>query len=281
MVSFFLRLAEKNIAVRVNFQSTLDFCREYLTDDTDPDAELEITLGDIASERIKAARERELEGLPPYDFSAQYLETLALYRKIASALIDFDTFLFHGSALSMDGRAYIFTAKSGTGKSTHAAIWRRVFGERVVMINDDKPLIKIKDGAAYVYGTPWCGKHGLGTNASAPLSSIAIIERAEHNSISPCPPSQAIVQLYNQAYRIPDKDKLSRTLAILDKLRSTVGVYVLKCNMDDTAAEVAYATMKGSPEVSSATMKGNPELTCATMKGSHEVASATMKGNGK
>ena len=246
MVSFSLRLAEKNIAVRALFDSTLAFCRDYLVETDAPDAEIEITLGDIASERIKAARERELEGLPPYEFSAEYLETLALYRKIAALLVDFDTILFHGSALSMDGGAYIFTAKSGTGKSTHASIWRRIFGERVTMINDDKPLLGFKDGRVFVYGTPWCGKHGLGANISAPLSSIAVIERAEKNGISPCPPAEALVHLYNQTYRIPDKDKLSRTLALVDKLRSSVRVFVLKCNMDDSAAEVAYGTMKGN-----------------------------------
>ena len=246
MVAFSLRLADKNIAVRANFESTLEFCRDYLADTDTPDTEVSVTLGDIAAERIKAARERELEGLAPYEFSPEYLETLALYRKIAGVLVDFDTVLFHGSALSMDGSAYIFTAKSGTGKSTHASIWRRLFGDRVVMINDDKPLLKIKDGEVVVFGTPWCGKHGLGANVSAPLKSVAIIERAENNSISPCPDSDAFVHLYNQTYRIPDKNKLARTLSLLYKLRSAVSIFVLKCNMEDDAARTAYDAMKGN-----------------------------------
>ncbi len=246
MVNFSVRLADTLIRVGANYQSTLDFCSDFIVDAANPDTEVNITLGDIASERIKAAKERELEGLCPHEFSSEYLETLALYRKIAEALIDFDTILFHGSALSMDGSGYIFTAKSGTGKSTHAAIWRKHFGSRVEMINDDKPLLRFTDGEVRVYGTPWCGKHGLGQNLSAPLSAIAVIERAENNSIAQCQGADAFVHLYNQTYRIPSKEKMARTLALIDKLRSSVGVFILRCNMDESAAEVAYGRMKGN-----------------------------------
>ncbi len=246
MIDFLLRLADKIIAVSVNYESTYDFCRDYLVFCGTPDVSVTVTHSDISDERAKAARERELEGLLPHEFASEHLELLALYRKIVTALVDYDILLFHGSALSMDGRGYIFTAKSGTGKSTHAAIWRRCFGERVVMINDDKPLLKISDGEVVVFGTPWCGKHGLGTNASAPLDAIAVIERADTNSISRCPDSDAFLHLYNQIYRIPDKDKMARTLKLIDKLRSSVSIYVLKCNMDDSAAEIAYGRMKGN-----------------------------------
>ena len=80
----------------------------------------------------------------------------------------------------MDGEAYIFTAVSGTGKSTHAMLWREVFGERVRMINDDKPLIRITpEGKAVVYGTPWDGKHHLSKNSAFPLKAICWLTRAK------------------------------------------------------------------------------------------------------
>ena len=67
----------------------------------------------------------------------------------------------------------MFTAPSGTGKSTHARLWREAFGERVVMINDDKPLLLVRPEGVTVYGTPFRGKHGLGGDRSAPLRAIA------------------------------------------------------------------------------------------------------------
>lgn len=86
------------------------------------------------------------------------LESLAVYRKISEIMVEHDTFLFHCSAVALDGQAYLFTAPSGTGKSTHTRLWREVFGERAVMVNDDKPLIQVREDAIYVCGTPWNGK---------------------------------------------------------------------------------------------------------------------------
>ncbi len=90
----------------------------------------------------------------------------------------YDTVLFHGSALAIDGDGYLFTAKSGTGKSTHTRLWRERFGDRVVMINDDKPLLHIDAGSVIAYGTPWNGKHRLGTNASVPLRADCVFSDA-------------------------------------------------------------------------------------------------------
>ena len=80
-----------------------------------------------------------------------------IYRKIADALVDDGVILYHGSVIAVDGQGYLFTAKSGTGKSTHTALWRELFGERAVMVNDDKPLLRVKDDQVTVYGTPWNG----------------------------------------------------------------------------------------------------------------------------
>ena len=106
-----------------------------------------------------------------------------LHALLAEKLVAYGALLMHGSALCMDGNAYIFTAKSGTGKSTHARLWREAFGDRVWMINDDKPMIRVDE--MRVYGTPWDGKHHLSRNASAPLKAIVKLERAEENRVAP------------------------------------------------------------------------------------------------
>lgn len=109
---------------------------------------------DIDFEREKSAREDTKEGIPIRQFSDAYLETLAVYRKIADYLLSCDTLLFHGSVIAVDGEGYLFTAKSGTGKSTHTRLWREYFGERAVIVNDDKPLLHITDSGVTAYGTP-------------------------------------------------------------------------------------------------------------------------------
>ena len=139
----------------------------------------------------------------------------------------------------------MFTAKSGTGKSTHTAIWRKMFGDRAVMINDDKPLIAVNDGEIVVFGTPWRGKHKLGSNTSAPLKAICILERGDINSIEKISAKEAVATVFGQTYRFNEPFGMTNVLACVDKMVNTVPTYRLKCNMNDDAAIVAYEGMKG------------------------------------
>lgn len=244
-MNFKMKLADRVIDVECLYESTKAFCKDYLTEDGNIDFAVSVAPSDILYEREKSDKERELEGLPPFTPSDAYLETLALYRKIADAFIDYDTILFHGSALSMDGEAYIFTAKSGTGKSTHTRFWRETFGDRVVMINDDKPLIKITGSGATVYGTPWCGKHNLGENISAPLFAIVSLERSKVNRVEKSDSKKSFPKIFSQTYRTKNILGLQKTLALTDKMLNSVQIFELSCNMDPEAAIVAYNGMKG------------------------------------
>jgi hypothetical protein len=145
----------------------------------------------------------------------------------------------------MDGVAYLFTARSGTGKSTHTRLWRECFGDRCTMVNDDKPLLRISDGGVTVYGTPWNGKHRLGNNVSAPLRAICLLTRAEDNSIAPITVSEAMPHIFTQVNRPEDPDLLRRTVLLIDTLMHSVGLYRLGCNMSREAAHVAYDGMRG------------------------------------
>ena len=207
-------------------------CQFYLTDSS-AQWTVQVSQQDIDLERSCADR-------PGY--SDAYLETLAVYRKIAERMPAYDTFLFHGSAIAVDGAAYIFTAKSGTGKSTHARLWREMLGERAVMVNDDKPLIRVHpDGAATVYGTPWDGKHHLSSNIAVPVRAICILERAQENRIREISKAEALPMLLQQTYRPADPAALAKTLTLIDRLK--VKLYRLGCNMEKEAAEVSYNAM--------------------------------------
>lgn len=242
---FTIQLADCKIAVCALFSTTREFCRDYLIDtDAPPDISIKITPEDIDFEREKSAREDEIEGVPIRHFSDEYLETLAVYRKIAEKMADYDTLLFHGSVIAVDGAAYLFTAKSGTGKSTHTRLWREVFGDRAVMVNDDKPLLKAADNGVIAYGTPWDGKHHLSSNISVPLKAICILERSEVNRIEPVSKKEAFPMLMQQSYRPADPVAMAKTIALVDRMSSNVKLYKAGCNMELEAVYTTYNKMK-------------------------------------
>lgn len=239
MTKFTISLAEVNISVTANYESTREFCKEYIVE-AEPDFAVTVSEQDIAFEREKTLREAEVENLPAPEFTEAYLETIALYRKIADTLIHYDTFLFHGSVVAVDGQAYLFTATSGTGKSTHTRIWRKVFKERAFMVNDDKPLLRVYEDGVRVCGTPWDGKHRLSTNVIVPLTGICILERGQTNSVTPISAQEAMPMILQQSYR---PKNLMKLLEIVEKMTVSAKFYRLKCNMDPEAAHVAYNGM--------------------------------------
>lgn len=247
MYDFTITLAGINVGIHAIYDRLQRYCQEYVTDG-EPDFHVTITEADIDFEREKASRENEKEGLPQIDYPAPYLESLAAYRKIAEKMLDYDTILFHGSALSVDGQGYLFTAKSGTGKSTHTRFWRETFGDRVVMVNDDKPLLRITEDGVLVCGTPWDGKHRISTNVAVPLKGLCILTRAEQNFVEPVTAEQAMPMLLQQSYRSADPAGMVKLLKLLEKMTRKTGLYRLGCNLDPQAAMVAYEGMNGKGE---------------------------------
>lgn len=244
LISAVYHIAEKNIRITSLYETVHTLCKEYaVSDDTAADFDVSTTQKDIAFERQKSAAEDEFEGIPIREFTDDYLETLAVYRQIATRMLQFDTVLFHGSVIAVDGKAYLFTAKSGTGKSTHTALWRKLFGERAVMVNDDKPLLHIGTDGVTVYGTPWDGKHRLSTNTAVPLCGICILTRAEENHIERISKTDAYAMLMQQVYRPKTQAGMIQTLQLLDRLGNVVPLYRLGCNMELEAAKVAYEGM--------------------------------------
>ncbi len=238
------KMADKIIKVSSLNKKVHTYCKDYIAEG-EPDILVEITQEDISYEREKTESEYAYEGKRAPYYSEGVLELTAVYRKIAERMPYYDTFVFHGSVVAVDGEGYLFTAKSGTGKSTHTRLWRELLGDRAVMINDDKPLIKCSDCGIMVYGTPYNGKHRLGNNIAVPLKAVCILERAEQNTIRRIDKSEAYAMLLQQVYRPTDKAAFAKTLMLIDKLAEQVGLYRLGANMDISAAETAYNAMKG------------------------------------
>jgi len=159
-------------------------------------------------------------------------------------LLNFDGMLLHASAVMLDGWAYLFSAPSGTGKSTHTTLWRKVFGEdKALILNDDKPALRFEDGRFYAYGTPWSGKTDMNINQRVPLAGICMLGRGEHNVIEPYTGAEAVHALLEQTIRPKNMTKTVKLLELVDKLFENVPVWKMKCNMDPEAARVSYEAM--------------------------------------
>ena len=160
-------------------------------------------------------------------------------------LIDHSGFMLHSSAVVVDGKAYLFTATSGTGKSTHTALWLKHFGDRAYILNDDKPALRLEDGVWYAYGTPWSGKHDISRNERVPVAGIACLERGEENEIAPFGGIEAIGAIMKQVNRPRAAEYRVKLMKLMDKLITQVPIWKLKCNMDPEAVKVSYEAMSG------------------------------------
>lgn len=224
---FHIEIAGHCLTIDNTYSYVEELCRDYITEE-----KKEIV---IAVSQKEIQRENDDGKL----WSTGYLESLAIYRKICELLLEKDIVLFHCSAIEIDGKAYLFTAPSGTGKSTHTRLWREFFGDKVIMINDDKPLLKISDEEIRVYGTPYGGKDGLQTNTSAPVAGIIILHQADKNVIQRVSASESYPMLLNQTYRRTDAKGLIKTMDLVQKL-AQLPVYSLGCTISEEAVLLAY-----------------------------------------
>lgn len=229
------KIADVVFEAKLLYGYTEKLCKSYEYSGDQPCAFTAVmTEEDIQAENNDATQE----------FPAAYLESLALFRKLLNYALKYsDGIVFHSSAIMVDGNAYLFTAPSGTGKSTHARLWREMLGDKAVMINDDKPIVRWVDGAFYVYGTPWNGKHRLDTNARAKIKAICKIYQDKQNSIKRLTNKEMLHTILNQTLIPTEVEKIDKLFALIDKMLKSVDLYTLGCNISREAAELSYSVM--------------------------------------
>ena len=193
-----------------------------------------------ADSEVQAEYDR-LEGA----FSLAACESNCLYRQVSLGMLDYDAFLLHAAVVAVDGEGYAFTAPGGTGKSTHARYWMQEFGDRAVMVNGDKPILRLIEDRFYVCGSPWRGKERLGNADMVPLKAFCLLERGVTNEIVPVKPEAALDKIFQQVLLPQTPELVIKQLDLLDKLLGLVPVYHLKCNLSQEAARVAYEGMHG------------------------------------
>lgn len=218
----------------INYKYTEHECKDYLYfGDEQPEFTAVVSKDDISKEQEKAPEYPEF-----------YLESLALFRKLCDYMLNNKQgIIFHSSAIMVDDEAYLFAAPSGTGKSTHARLWREYLGDRAVMINDDKPIIRYVDGDFYVYGTPWNGKHKLDNNTRAKIKAICEIKQAKQNNIKKVKPCEMLLTMLNQTVRPTEQEQFDKLLNLIEELLNSVDLYKLDCNVSLDAAKLAFEIM--------------------------------------
>ena len=235
--AFVMEIAGLAVCVQPMFITTKEYCRLYLTDRT-PEFFIQVTVEDLLRQQAALDREADAEGLRRRKFADPFLERTVIQEKIAEKLLERDTLLLHGSTVAVDGQAYLFTAPCGTGKSTHTRLWLELFGDRAVMVNDDKAFLQLRPEGVWAYGSPWAGKHGIGNNISVPLQGICFLQRGIQNEISKALPEKWLPELIHQCF-LPEWQDSS----LVCRLAETIPLWEMSCTKDIQAAVVAYEAM--------------------------------------
>ncbi|MBQ0009889.1 MAG: hypothetical protein KBS76_02150 [Ruminococcus sp.] len=241
--SFTVRIAGKTIRIRPLYGRIARMCRDYTVPDRAPvDFTVCVTESDIADEsRRQAASGKDKT---PAAGDPAYLETLCVYRKIAEKMPDYGIVLCHAAAIARHGKAILFLAPSGVGKTTHIMNWKKAFSSEVTVINGDKPLMDLT--SLSVCGTPWSGKEAMNENTSAPLGALCLLERGAENRITPIGFREALPGIIRQVYQPDDPAGLQTVLLMLERLKD-VPCYRLACNMDVSSAVVAARGIFSAP----------------------------------
>ncbi len=230
-----------NVKVKIEyFQKFTDYIfKPYLIDGNDYDIFIQVTNEDLEYEK----------SLCPNAFEEGY-ENIAILRKFSEYMLtEKNGLLFHASSVAYKGNAYLFTAPSGTGKSTHTAILKKLLGDELTYINDDKPILRLENGIINVYGNPWSGKHFRGENVKFPLKAIIKVKRATENSVQKISSDEMLPVLFEQSAYATDEVSGNNLLDLILKISKSADFYILNCNKEDNAGETTIKyILKGDKE---------------------------------
>ena len=232
---FKIKIAGRIVQIKALYTQVCELCTDYICD-TDESA-------DICIKSSEKAIEYERKNNDSTDATDGYLETLSIYRAIAERMLAYSTILMHGAAVAYNGAAYMFSSKSGIGKTTRTDQFiKQIDGSFVV--NGDKPLIRITDEGIYVCGTPWCGKENQNTNTIVPLRSIIILERSDKSYIREMSYKEAFIPILAQMYKPSSQELMVLSLTLLKKLENNVKFYKYGINLEDMNMKRLYEAVK-------------------------------------
>jgi len=242
MYDFNICISGVPIRISSFFLSSKLFFKDYYTEENALFS-ISITQADIEEEQERRGLSyRGDDGIVQY-YSIEELEIVMLFRRIVTELLNYNILLFHSVAVAYEGKAYLFTAPSGTGKTTHAKLWLKNI-QNSYILNGDKPFLLFKENKIFVCGSPWCGKEHYGQNEILPLGGLAVLNRAESNVLNRVSLSEVFSSILPQTYIPGSGEKVVRVINLLLKFNN-VPLFRLFCNMNDEAALISFKNMVG------------------------------------
>ena len=232
MTEIKINLANMIIHIQGVYDTLREYCKEYIT----TEKEIEDFLITVTSEEIRNERESN----EYYQKSDNYIEIIMTLLKIADELPDRNKFLMHGALVAWKRAGYIFTAPSGTGKTTHVRLWEKYLGSDAEIINGDKPILEVKEDEIVAYGTPWAGKERLQKNTCVPVRGICFLRQSEINTIHRLSKKEALLLLLPQIYIMSDSPKAGKTLELFSEVLERIPIYEFRCNISEQAVKCSF-----------------------------------------
>ena len=229
-------IADFNFAIETDIKSFHKIMHNFISDFEKEDVVIKISDKDMALEKAMMESSLEVQYATTYKLSA-------LHRKIGDWLPSKNSFVLHSACFDVEGTGIAFAAHSGTGKTTHMNLWQQLLGDKMTVVNGDKPIVRFFDDepeAPYAYGSPWMGKEKLGCNMRTPLKHICFIERSETNYVEMVDKENAVDRIMKQVYMPQNPEAMLKTVELIDRLLSCCDLWIIHCNMEPEAAEVAY-----------------------------------------
>lgn len=221
-IPFKLRLLRPELMVRYE---------EYLSEETPEAIDISVSEEEIEQRNTQNPLSAEL-----------FLHAL----KVGDELPFRNRLLFHGCAFQWQGKAWIFTGPSGTGKTTQYIQWKLLYGDELRTINGDKPILEFSDDGITVHCSPWRGKEHMGIVPSAPLGGIIFLNKAEENCIKRITPQEAAEPLFRQIlFTAPNEECIRKAAELEEKLLESAELWRLDNRGDKVSARLCHDTIMG------------------------------------
>lgn len=233
MPSAVVKLAGIDISIASRYHENIEKFLDFISNGI---AKLNVSISDERLVEEKSLLERVYSGRHITEVEAEFN---AIYRDLSSLLFTYGVVSFHGVLIGWNGDGILFTAPSGTGKSTHASFWKEAFPNEVSIINGDKPLLRIIDGTLHGFGSPWKGKECIGNSSDIPIKAICHLRRGE-NMITAIPNVACALEWIFDAVMIKDRETLGvELLRWFHNAFGNVSIYDISCRMNVDSAIVA------------------------------------------
>lgn len=183
--------------------------------------------------------------LPGNEFRFGYSRMISDHIGMETLFLRKNCLMLHAAFIRWKGKGILFTAPSGTGKSTQAELWKKY--ERADILNGDRAAVRRDESGCWqAYGLPYAGSSGIYRNEKAPVSAVVVLRQAEENRIRQLGMLEIIQKLYPETtVHQWEPDFIEKALTLLTELAGEVPVYLLECRPDRGAVEAVKNVLIG------------------------------------